>query len=64
MLKACKTHAFFYFDIQGASALLDLYPNLLTLIERYINQPVGKKCLMLLAKEESKRRPLIYSRLI
>ena len=45
MLKACQTHGFFYLDIQGASPLLDLYPDLMTLTERYFDQPVENKLL-------------------
>lgn len=45
MLKACQTNGFFYLDIRGASPLLDLYPKLLTLAERYFDQPIETKLL-------------------
>lgn len=45
MLKACQTDGFFYLDLQGASPLLDLYPNLMTLTEKYFDQPVKTKLL-------------------
>lgn len=45
MLKACQTDGFFCLDLQGASPLLDLYPNLMTLTEKYFDQPVETKLL-------------------
>jgi isopenicillin N synthase-like dioxygenase len=45
LLKACQTDGFFYLDLRSASLLLDLYRNLMTLTEKYFDQPVESKLL-------------------
>jgi isopenicillin N synthase-like dioxygenase len=45
LLKACQTDGFFYLDLHSASPLLGLYRNLMTLTEKYFDQPVESKLL-------------------
>jgi isopenicillin N synthase-like dioxygenase len=45
LLNACQTDGFFYLDLRSASLLLDLYRNLMTLTEKYFDQPVESKLL-------------------